>query len=114
MHANMITASGRRDSVSRLGMVNKLSRRGSGMAKSPALPGGTDRPAGKIVTVGCRHLDANEIAGAQVLRFHTHDAVDLRSIGMAAGQIMAGNFGVRAVDNRVDLAPDLPSAPGER
>ena len=49
----------------------------------------------------------------QPFPFEPHRAVDLRRIGVTAGQGMAGNLRVHRVHDDLDLVADLPPRPVE-
>src|SRR3954463_16773081 len=99
MRAQSRAVSGMRATVRTLGT---LSRRSADMPVP--LPRLADRPGGQVVAVGPSHLGPDDVARPEVLALHPYEAVDLRGVGVAAGQVVVRHLGVRAVDDGLDLA----------
>ena len=66
-----------------------------------------DGAAGEVVAVRRRHLDADQVAGPQVLALDPDDAVDVRGVGVAAAEGVAGDLRVGRVDEDLQLLAHL-------
>src|SRR5579871_520736 len=72
-----------------------------------------DGPRREVVPVGTGHAGPHEVARPQVLSLEPDDAVNLRSVKVPPGEVMARHLGVWRVDNQLRLRADSLPCPGE-
>src|ERR1043166_1025098 len=122
MRANSPRLITKRSAVSWFGMLKTGGCRGgvaiamSFAARAASFPLSayrTDRPADKVVIIRRRHFDGNDVARLQSLALDADQAVDVRRVGVAAGEDVVGHLRIGAIHDDVDGRADLGGAPGE-